>query len=167
MISTVNQKFSIKVKDTVISHSKINEEEKNKWVVFLTLRYFPDELWSSENWSSSPSSADRRAVDCKASPAGSVLGSAQDVILWEMLIGVDLFLDLAGKGLLQSPCGSSPVEEEGLIQRVDVSGCGLQVSPPFGGVREDTQECSLTARFVRHNLRALYAQNLTKELELT
>ena len=84
-----------------------------------------------------------------------------------MLNGVDLFLDLAIKGLMQSPLGASPVEEEGLIQGVDVSGCGLRVSPRFGGVREDTQEFSLTARFVRHDWRALYAQNVTEELELT
>lgn len=38
-----------------------------------------------------------------ASPAGSVLGSAHNVILWEMLIGVDPFLDLARKGRLRSP----------------------------------------------------------------
>ena len=31
---------------------------------------------------SSSSSVDRRAVDCKASPAGSVFGSANDVILF-------------------------------------------------------------------------------------
>ena len=37
-----------------------------------------------------------------ACPAGSVLGSAHNVILWEMLIGVD---PLARKGLLRSPSG--------------------------------------------------------------
>ena len=42
---------------------------------------------------------DQRAVDCKSSPTGSVFGSAHDVILWEMLTGVDQFQDLAGKGM--------------------------------------------------------------------
>ena len=37
-----------------------------------------------------------------------------------MFIGVDPFLGLAGKGLMRSPWGSSPVGGE-LIQRVDVS----------------------------------------------
>ena len=37
-----------------------------------------------------------------------------------MLVGVDLFLDLAGNGLVRSPWRSSRVG--GLIQRVDVAG---------------------------------------------
>ena len=37
-----------------------------------------------------------------------------------MLVGVDLFLDLAGNLLMRSPWGSSRVG--GLIQRVDVTG---------------------------------------------
>ena len=45
---------------------------------------------------SSSSLVDRRAVDCKSSPTGSVLVTAHNVILWQMLIGVDPFLGLAG-----------------------------------------------------------------------
>ena len=58
--------------------------------------------------SSYTSAVDQRAVDCKSSPTGSVLGSAHNVILWEILIGVDQFQDLAGKGLnMQSNQGFS------------------------------------------------------------
>lgn len=62
--------------------------------------------------------------------------------------------------------GLLPWRRRGSSERVDVSGCGLRVSFPFGE-SEDTQECSLTACFVRHNWSALHAQNVTKELELT
>lgn len=60
------------------------------------------------------SSVDRKAVDCKASPTGSVLDnslglSEQDISLYkEVLIGVHPYLDLVGKGLLQSPWGLLP-----------------------------------------------------------
>ena len=54
-------------------------------------------------------------VSSGSSPTGSVLGSAHDVMLWEMLTGVDPFPELAGKGLLRSPWGSSPMG--GLRQR--------------------------------------------------
>ena len=43
------------------------------------------------------SSVDQRALDCKSSPTGSVLGSAHDVTLLEMLIGVGTFLYLTKK----------------------------------------------------------------------
>jgi len=52
---------------------------------------------------------------------GSSLGlNEQDISLKKILIGVHPYLDLVGKGLLQFPWGSSPLE--GFIHRIDVGG---------------------------------------------
>ena len=90
------------------------------WMKVKLSRQYINSLSSSSISSSNIiiiiSSIGWRTVDCKASPTGSVLGSAHDVILWEIIVGVNLFLDLAGEDLRGLP--SSPMG--GLIQRVKV-----------------------------------------------
>ena len=107
------------------SYRESNKGSKERQGPTLSVRFI--EVSVKREWmvlpptssSSSSSLVDwRRAVNCKASPTGSVLVSVQDVIIWEMRIGVNPFLDLVRKGLLQSPWCSFPMG--GLKQCIDV-----------------------------------------------
>ena len=66
------------------------------------------------------SSAGCSTGDCKAFPTGSVLGGSCDVILREVVVGVDPLLGLTGERSPLSPWRSFPMGR--LIQGIRVGG---------------------------------------------